>query len=68
MALAAQNGQQLTPEQLLLIAQPDVQQQKLIEETRKAKELQLQQQHQQQQSFIGSGIQQMGADLKKFIE
>mmetsp|Transcript_3082 Transcript_3082/g.6782 ORF Transcript_3082/g.6782 Transcript_3082/m.6782 type:complete len:1092 (+) Transcript_3082:110-3385(+) len=67
MALAAQNGQQLTPEQLLLIAQPDVQQQKLIEETRKAKELQLQQ-HQQQQSFIGSGIQQMGADLKKFIE
>eukprot|EP00970_Alexandrium_tamarense_P001216 scaffold128_cov198-Alexandrium_tamarense.AAC.39 len=51
MALAAQNGQQLTPEQLLLIAQPDVQQQKLIEETRKAKELQLQQ-HQQQQSFI----------------
>ena len=37
MALAAANGQKLTPEQIALIARPDVQQQKLIEETRKAK-------------------------------
>ena len=35
MALAAQNGQKLTPEQLQLIAQPDVQQQKLIEEAKR---------------------------------
>eukprot|EP00581_Thalassiosira_minuscula_P012905 CAMPEP_0183719216 /NCGR_PEP_ID=MMETSP0737-20130205/12261_1 /TAXON_ID=385413 /ORGANISM="Thalassiosira miniscula, Strain CCMP1093" /LENGTH=247 /DNA_ID=CAMNT_0025948927 /DNA_START=115 /DNA_END=854 /DNA_ORIENTATION=+ len=42
MALAAQNGQKLTPEQMQLIAQPDVQQQKLIEEAKrvqKAKEM-----------------------------
>ena len=35
MALAARNGQKLTPEQLQLIAQPDVQQQKLIEEAKR---------------------------------
>ncbi|KAL7486871.1 hypothetical protein ACHAW6_012463 [Cyclotella cf. meneghiniana] len=56
MALAAANGQKLTPEQIMLIARPDVQQQKLIEETRKAK-----QQHR-------GNLQQIGADFKKFIE
>ncbi|KAL3794961.1 hypothetical protein ACHAWO_003458 [Cyclotella atomus] len=56
MALAAANGQKLTPEQIMLIARPDVQQQKLIEETRKAKK-----QH-------SVGISQIGADIKKFIE
>lgn len=62
MALAAANGRKLTPEQIVLIARPDVQQQKLIEESRhKAK---LQQQQQQQ----GLGIGQIGADIKKFIE
>mmetsp|Transcript_19659 Transcript_19659/g.42726 ORF Transcript_19659/g.42726 Transcript_19659/m.42726 type:complete len:1045 (-) Transcript_19659:2973-6107(-) len=64
MALAAQNGQKLTPEQMQLIAQPDVQQQKLIEEAKraqKAKELQ----HSQQQSVK---LQQIGADFKKFIK
>eukprot|EP00804_Cyclotella_cryptica_P025938 CCRYP_002771-RA/>CCRYP_002771-RA protein AED:0.14 eAED:0.14 QI:205/1/1/1/1/1/4/1926/988 len=58
MALAAANGQKLTPEQVILIARPDVQQQKLIEETRKAK---------QQQQHKGN-LQQIGADIKKFIE
>mgnify|MGYP000226781342 CR=1 FL=1 len=65
MAQSAQNGQKLTPEQMQLIAQPDIQQQKLIEEAKrvqKAKELQ---QHSQQQSV--KHLQQIGADIKKFI-
>jgi hypothetical protein len=64
MALAAQNGQKLTPEQMQLIAQPDVQQQKLIEEAKraqKAKELQL-----SQQKWIE--FQQIGAEFTKFIQ
>lgn len=64
MALAAQNGQKLTPEQMQLIAQPDVQQQKLIEEAKraqKAKELQL-----SQQKWVE--FQQIGADFTKFIQ
>ncbi len=66
MAMAAQNGLKLTPDQLALIAQPDVQQQKLIEEAKrvqKAKEMQLLQQ--QQQGAIN--LQSLGADIKKFI-
>ena len=78
MALAAQNGQKLTPEQMQLIAQPDVQQQKLIEEAKrvsKAKEmLQTTQQQQQQQQQppviqkIGDDFKMLGADFKKFIK
>lgn len=64
MALAAANGQKLTAEQIVLIARPDVQQQKLIEETRKAKRTS---QQQQQQGSLGQ-IGQIGADFKKFIE
>ena len=63
MAQSAQNGQKLTPEQMQLIAQPDIQQQKLIEEAKrvqKAKELQYQQQSVKH-------LQQIGADIKKFI-
>ena len=59
MALAAANGQKLTPEQIALIARPDVQQQKLIEETRKAK---------RQSQTTSMGISGIGADIKKFIE
>jgi hypothetical protein len=65
MAMAAQNGLKLTPEQMALIAQPDVQQQKLIEEAKrvqKAKEMQFLQQQQQQVN-----LQTLGADIKKFI-
>ncbi|KAL3806486.1 hypothetical protein ACHAXA_001841 [Cyclostephanos tholiformis] len=64
MALAAQNGLKLTPEQMQLIAQPDVQQQKLIEEAKRAqraKELQL-----SQQKWIE--FQQIGAEFTKFIQ
>ena len=64
MALAAQNGQKLTPEQMQLIAQPDVQQQKLIEEAKrlqKAKELQL-----SNQKWVE--FQQIGAEFTKFIQ
>jgi hypothetical protein len=67
MALAAQNGLKLTPEQMALIAQPDVQQQKLIEEAKrvqKAKEMQL---LQQQQGSGAVNLQSLSADIKKFI-
>ena len=74
MALAAQNGQKLTPEQLQLIAQPDVQQQKLIEEAKRMANsrhghnnnphagsiINLQQSKQE--------LQQFGKDIKNFIK
>jgi len=74
MAIAASNGQKLTPEQLQLIAKPDVQQQKLIEEAKrvsKAKELHNQQQQQQQSQSQSHNLQligqQISTDFKKFI-
>ncbi len=74
MALAAQNGQKLTPEQLQLIAQPDVQQQKLIEEAKRMANSR----HGQSKSHHGGSIinlqqsaqelQQFGKDIKNFIK
>mmetsp|Transcript_25715 Transcript_25715/g.42455 ORF Transcript_25715/g.42455 Transcript_25715/m.42455 type:complete len:1003 (-) Transcript_25715:2781-5789(-) len=72
MALAAQNGQKLTPEQLQLIAQPDVQQQKLIEEAKRmANSRHGQNNHggsilNLQQST--KELQQFGKDIKNFIK
>ncbi|KAL7540577.1 hypothetical protein ACHAXR_011066 [Thalassiosira sp. AJA248-18] len=60
MALAAQNGQKLTPEQMTLIAQPDVQQQKLIEEAKRVQK--------SKEMMVQPGLQQIGADFKKFIQ
>lgn len=79
MALAAQNGQKLTPEQMALIARPDVQQQKLIEEAKriqkakdaqKAKEMQdqLMKQLSAPVDNLQKDLQRVGADFKKFIQ
>ena len=80
MAMAAQNGQKLTPEQLQLIAQPDVQQQKLIEEAKRM--ARNNSRHGGNNSTHGSGsiinlhhnleqkgkeLQQFGKDIKTFI-
>lgn len=74
MALAAQNGQKLTPEQLQLIAQPDVQQQKLIEEAKRMASSR----HGHNNPMNSGGIinlqqskqelQQFGKDIKNFIK
>jgi len=74
MALAAQNGQKLTPEQLQLIAQPDVQQQKLIEEAKRMANSR----HGHNNTNHGGSIinlqqskqelQQFGKDIKNFIK
>eukprot|EP00574_Skeletonema_japonicum_P001282 CAMPEP_0201741172 /NCGR_PEP_ID=MMETSP0593-20130828/46676_1 /ASSEMBLY_ACC=CAM_ASM_000672 /TAXON_ID=267983 /ORGANISM="Skeletonema japonicum, Strain CCMP2506" /LENGTH=998 /DNA_ID=CAMNT_0048235501 /DNA_START=193 /DNA_END=3189 /DNA_ORIENTATION=+ len=74
MALAAQNGKKLTPEQLQLIAQPDVQQQKLIEEAKRMANSR----HGQNNTHHGGAIinlqqgaqdlQQLGKDIKNFIK
>ncbi|KAL9187922.1 hypothetical protein ACHAXT_006300 [Thalassiosira profunda] len=73
MALAAQNGQKLTAEQMQLIAQPDVQQQKLIEEAKriqKAKERG--DSRHGPEGLLGQlappNLQQIGADFKKFVK
>ena len=77
MALAAQNGRKLTPAQLQLIAQPDVQQQKLIEEAKRiqtAKESALRQAQKEQllrgvtEVIAPEKLQRMGADIKEFIK
>lgn len=74
MALAAQNGKNFTPEQLQLIAQPDVQQQKLIEEAKRMANSR----HGQNKTHHGGNIinlqqgaqdlQQLGKDIKNFIK
>ena len=73
MALAARNGQKLTPEQLQLIAQPDVQQQKLIEEAKRIANSR----HGQNSNHSGGiinlqqskqDLQQFGKDIKNFIK
>ncbi len=74
MALAAQNGKNFTPEQLQLIAQPDVQQQKLIEEAKRMANSR----HGQNKNHHGGNIinlqqgaqdlQQLGKDIKNFIK
>lgn len=74
MAMAAQNGKHFTPEQLQLIAQPDVQQQKLIEEAKRMANSR----HGQNKTHHGGNIinlqqgaqdlQQLGKDIKNFIK
>ncbi|KAL7554640.1 hypothetical protein ACHAWF_018235 [Thalassiosira exigua] len=65
MALAAANGRKLTPEQVQLIARPDVQQQKLIEEakrTARSKEVLA------NPGGPGQNLQRIGEDFKKFVQ